>query len=151
MKNVMVLVDESGLTPKAVAEAVKNVDKDHDKLYLLNVSSSWDVLSDEKSAGRLVLSQQQAYCEAERCSVIAEQIEASNIGEAVVKSISKYKISEVYVGADAFTKCANDSNLLFWAFSSLSGVLRGPIVDYVVRNAPSSCRVNVVGRGVSLP
>jgi hypothetical protein len=82
---------------RAMKAALKKADKIRDLLILVNLFSSWDLLNDEKNAGKGSLYQQQSYAEAEGFRVKSIQRPSSNIYNDSIAVILEFKAHQVFI------------------------------------------------------
>jgi hypothetical protein len=122
-KRILLCVDNGAnkATSSAFCLLCKNFKPNSlDKVYLINIYSSWDYLNDEKNAGKMMLDQYARLCKIDGMRVeFAKQFESDDPPAELLELIEEYKIDEVFIGEQAFTSPIGANNLVFSTFSYL--------------------------------
>eukprot|EP01123_Difflugia_compressa_P009350 TRINITY_DN3073_c0_g1_i1.p1 TRINITY_DN3073_c0_g1~~TRINITY_DN3073_c0_g1_i1.p1 ORF type:complete len:167 (+),score=32.27 TRINITY_DN3073_c0_g1_i1:19-519(+) len=141
---ILVIVDNgtNRSTNAAFNLCMKQLNKEKDDLFLINVYTSWDYLNEEKNAGKLALSQYERLCQAEGVAVTSRQIEADDPNQELIEIIKDLEIDTVYIGDMSFSSVANEDNIVFSFFSNVKRYFTGTTAEYLKENA-ENCRVVV--------
>ncbi|KYQ90476.1 hypothetical protein DLAC_09101 [Tieghemostelium lacteum] len=126
---VLIIIDSDDSTNRALNKAMETFDKQHDELYLLTATSSFDYLNDEKNNAKLSLFKYENYFDSLNIQYIPIQVEAFDIENKIIQEIQENEIDLVYIGASALNSNANPDNLVFSFFSSVKKFLVGTIVS----------------------
>jgi hypothetical protein len=144
-KRILLCIDNG--TNKATSSAFCLLCKNfrpnsNDKLYLINIYSSWDYLNEEKNAGKLMLDQYARLCKIDGMKVeFARQFESDDPPSELLELIEEYKIDEVFIGEQAFTAPIGVNNLVFSTFSYLKQKIWGSMADYLLYYCKCRCVV----------
>jgi len=143
-KKVLICIDNgvNKSTSAAFCLASKNVNRNQDKVYVVNIYSSWDYLNDEKNAGKMMLEQYARLCKIDGMKLeLARQIESDDPQGDLLSFIEDLGIDEVYIGETSFTSPSGQSNPLFTTFSFLKQKLYGSMSEYLLANCKCRCLV----------
>mmetsp|Transcript_9319 Transcript_9319/g.10304 ORF Transcript_9319/g.10304 Transcript_9319/m.10304 type:complete len:183 (+) Transcript_9319:65-613(+) len=148
---VMIVIDGSESTRRAVDAALSQINKQLDFVYLVHVHSSWDYLNDEKNTGNLYLGQ---FADLLTTLKVSNRIiqRDSNYPYTELKAVAEEKkVHTIYVGESACTECASDDNLLFNMFSTARRWVVGTAANYLLTNCSEKFKVVVVPDPVDQP